>query len=242
MTIAREHEWILVGCGLVAHADEIIDIGEWDGILRLLEEVFADDSFGADTWRTLLSDQAALEERFEALEPPPAETRREILRRCWSMALVDGGDTEIEVTVYERIARALGVDEEEATAWREAWSEAALDQARLVAGLAACLANLDGTIDFREAIHFDNLLERLPLPIGQRLDLAQLLHKPPRQEPLERALRALSEDERLQVLHQLMPLVRASERGGAEVDALLAIATRAGVEREHVVALLKVAP
>lgn len=236
MSVTREHEWILIGCGLIAHADEILDIGEWDAMLRLLAEVVAEDE--RETWKGLLADQGAVEERFAELSPPAPTHHEAILRRCWAMALVDGGDSEIEATVYERIARALGVDDDDAARWREAWTEAALERAELVAGLAAAFANLDGHLDFNEAIHFDNLLERLPLPMGRRLELANLLHKPPKLAPLVSVLAGYAPDERVQVLHQLMPLVRASQRGGSEIAALLMLAEQVDVPRSTIEGLL----
>ena len=237
MSVTRVQEWILIGCGLIAHADEILDIGEWDEMLRLVSEVVSDEQDAA-IWRALLADQDAVEERFAKLTPPSAEHFKEILRRCWSMALVDGGDSEVEATVYERVARALGADEVQVTTWREAWDKAALHRAEMTAGLAAAFANLDGELGFSEAIHFDNLLERLPVPIGRRLELATLLHKPPKLEPLANALAELSADERVQVLHQLVPLVNSSERGGREQAALYELAANVGVPRATIEALL----
>ncbi len=236
MSITRVQEWVLIGCGLIAHADEIIDIGEWDEMLRLLAEVVSGDD--AEVWKTLLADQDAVEERFASLSPPAAEHHEEILRRCWSMALVDGGDSEIEATVYERVARAVGADDAMATRWRERWTEQALHRAELTAGLAAAFANLDGELGFSEAIHFDNLLKRLPLPMGRRLELSNLLHKPPKLQPLATALAGLTTDQRVQVLHQLVPLVNASERGGREQRALHELAEKVDVPRATIDALL----
>jgi len=236
MSVTRVQEWVLIGCGLIAHADEIIDIGEWDEMLRLLAEVVSGDD--ADVWKTLLADQDAVEERFASLTPPAEEHHEEILRRCWSMALVDGGDSEIEATVYERVARAVGADDAQATQWRESWTEQALHRAELTAGLAAAFANLDGELGFNEAIHFDNLLERLPLPMGRRLELSNLLHKPPKLGPLENALAKLTSDQRVQVLHQLVPLINASERGGREQRAFLDLAKKVGVPPATIEALL----
>jgi len=239
MSVTPVQEWVLIGCGLIAHADEIIDIGEWDEVLRLLAEVAVEDE-GA--WRALLADQDALEERFASLTVPAAEHHEEILRRCWSMALVDGGDSEIETTVFERIARALGTNDRQASAWREGWTQEALRRAELTAGLAAAFANLDGQLGFNEAIHFDNLLDRLPLPMGRRLELANLLHKPPKIKPLVEALGLLSPDLRIQVLHQLVPLVNASKRGGREQLALFDLAAKVEVPRATIEGLLGAAP
>ncbi|MCB9569413.1 MAG: TerB family tellurite resistance protein [Myxococcales bacterium] len=227
MSLKPEQEWLLVGCGLIAHADEILDMGEWDAALRLIDETI--DGEDRDTWREIIADQDALEERFARLPPLDQGHHLEVLHRCWKMALVDGGDSEIEETVHDRIARALGVSEAEAALLRERWTREAIERAELVAGLAAVFTNLDGHLDFQEAIHFDNILERLPLSMGRRLELSNLLHKPPRLDPLADKLASLDADDRLATLHQLVPLVAASQRGGRERDAFFELAGRAKV-------------
>lgn len=237
MSLTPEQEWLLVGCGLIAHADEILDIGEWDAALRLIDETLS----GPDqaTWQQILGDQSALEERFAELPPLAAERHEEVLHRCWKMALVDGTGSDVEETVHDRLARRLGVDEDHVAALRERWTGEAIARSEIAAGLAAAFANLDGHLAFQEAIHFDNLLERLPLSMSKRLELAQLLHKPPRLDPLIESLGALALDDRVAALHTLVPLIQASERGEQERALFLEIAARTGVPEGDAERLLR---
>ena len=108
MALTPEQEWTLVGCGLVAHADEILDIGEWDEVLRYVGSTLSEAD--QQVWMEILSDQDQLEQRFAALGPLPDGAGEELLRRCWQMALADGVGTDIEASVHDRIARRVGVD------------------------------------------------------------------------------------------------------------------------------------
>src|SRR5690606_2742745 len=116
----------------------------------------------------------------------------EVLHRCWKMALVDGTGSDVEETVHDRLARRLGVDEGHVADLRARWTDEATARSEIAAGLAAAFANLDGHLAFQEAIHFDNLLERLPLTMSKRLELGLLLHRPPPLDPLVTGLAGLS--------------------------------------------------
>lgn len=214
MALTPEQEWTLVGCGLIAHADEILDIGEWDEVLRYVGATLSEAD--QQVWMEILSNQDQLEQRFAELAPLTPGTSEELLRRCWQMALADGTGSDVEATVHDRIARRLGVDLEHVAKWREVWTEQAHARAELTVSLAAMFVNLDGHLDFHEAIHFDNLLERLPIPVGRRVELSELLHTPPTFDALVDRLLELDAGERVRALHSLVPLLRASRRGGRE--------------------------
>ncbi len=224
MSVPPEQEWLLVGCGLIAHADEILDIGEWDAALRLIDETLSEPD--RDAWKSIFADIDLLEEHFERLPPVDDVLKQPILHRCWKMALVDGQASDIEETIHDRIARRLGINEADVSAWRISWTQEAYEFAEMVAGLAAAFANLDGHLAFSEAIHFDNLLERLPLPIGRRVELSELLNRPPALEPLIGKLAALAREDRHAALGAILPLVLASQRGGRERDAFFELAGR----------------
>lgn len=231
MALTPEQEWTLVGCGLVAHADEILDIGEWDEVLRYVGSTLSE--VDQQVWMEILSNQDQLEQRFGELGPLPDGAGEELLRRCWQMALADGVGTDVEATVHDRIARKIGADLEQVARWRETWTRQAHARAELTVSLAAMFVNLDGHLDFHEAIHFDNLLERLPIPVGRRVELSELLHTPPTLEDLVERLIALDPGERVRALHSLVPLLRASRRGGRERELFFELSHRVlGSQRE----------
>src|SRR5690606_23198427 len=215
VALTSEQEWILVGCGLIAHADEILDIGEWDEVVRYVGSALSEHD--QLIWMEILSRQEQLERRFAVLPPLTDATQQEdVLRRCWQMALADGTGSDIEASVHDQIARRLEVDLDRVARWRDAWTAQAHLRAELTVGLAAMFVNLDGHLDFHEAIHFDNLLERLPIPVGRRVELSELLHTPPTLEVLIERLLGLDLGERMKALHSLVPILRASRRGGRE--------------------------
>ncbi|MBK7826606.1 hypothetical protein [Nannocystis sp.] len=224
MALTPEQEWTLVGCGLVAHADEILDIGEWDEVLRYVGSTLSEAD--QQVWMEILSDQDQLEQRFGELRPLPEGSGEELLRRCWQMALADGVGTDIEASVHDRIARRVGVDLDVVARWRETWTRQAHARAELTVSLAAMFVNLDGHLDFHEAIHFDNLLERLPIPVGRRVELSELLHSPPTFEALVERLMTLDTAERVRALHSLVPLLRASRRGGRERELFFSLSRK----------------
>jgi hypothetical protein len=224
MALTPEQEWTLVGCGLIAHADEILDIGEWDEVLRYVGATLSEPD--QQIWMEILSNQEQLEQRFSALAPLPPDQAEELLRRCWQMALADGTGSDIEATVHDRIARRLGVDLDHVARMRETWTLQAHARAELTVSLAAMFVNLDGHLDFHEAIHFDNLLERLPIPVGRRVELSELLHTPPTFDALVERLLTLDTAERMRALHSLVPLLRASRRGGRERELFFQLSRR----------------
>jgi len=224
MALTPEQEWTLVGCGLVAHADEILDIGEWDEVLRYVGSTLS--AVDQQVWMEVLSHQDQLEQRFGQLRPLPDGEAEELLRRCWQMALADGVGTDVEATVHDRIARKAGVDLDLVARWRETWTRQAHARAELTVSLAAMFVNLDGHLDFHEAIHFDNLLERLPIPVGRRVELSELLHSPPTFDALVERLLTLDTGERVRALHSLVPLLRASRRGGRERELFFELSRR----------------
>jgi len=117
------------------HADEILDIGEWDAALRLIDETLSEPD--RDAWKSIFADIDLLEEHFERLPPVDDVLKQPILHRCWKMALVDGQASDIEETIHDRIARRLGINEADVSAWRISWTQEAYEFAEMVAGLAA---------------------------------------------------------------------------------------------------------
>lgn len=234
--LTPEQEWTLVACGLIAHADDQLEFGEWDHILRLIDANVDEEQ--VQVWLDLLGDRPALERRFSELEPLLPIVAEQLLERSWQMALADGAGSELEAMVHDRIAEKLGVDPDEAQRLREEWTRKAAKRAELIVSFAAALAHLDGQLDSAEAAQFDSLLERMPIPVARRLEFSMLLHAPPALDSLGSRLAALGEDERESVLYQLAPLVQASHRGERERGAFFELAMQAAIPRERAERLL----
>lgn len=234
--LTPEQEWILVACGMIAHADDMLEFGEWDQILRLINANVDDEQL--QPWLDLLGDRPKLERRFAELEPPLPHFAEELLEQAWRMALADGSGSEVEAAVHDRIAEKIGVDLEQAQAWRDRWTKQAAMRAELVVGFAAALANLDGRMDSAEASQFDSLLERMPVPVARRLELQVLLYSPPKLEDLGQRLATLELEAREGVLYEIAPLVLASERGDREREVFFELAELAAVSRDRAASLL----
>jgi uncharacterized tellurite resistance protein B-like protein len=215
----------------------VLEVGEWDQVLRLLDVRLPDEE--AQRWLDLLADRAALEARFAGLSPPPPAFNDDLLHQSWRMALADGNVSDVERAVHDRIADRLGVDADAAARLREDWTKKAGERAELVVSFAAAMIGLDGHLDGAEAVQFDSLLERMPLPVVRRLELAGILYHAPQLSQVAERLRDLDPEDRLAVLCDIVPLVRASARGDRERAAYLELAERAAVSRERALRLLE---
>lgn len=229
--LTPEQEWTLVACGLIAHADDTLEFGEWEQILRLIDASVDDE--GLQPWLDMLGDRRALEKRFAELPPPLPFFAEELLEQAWTMALADGSGSEVEAEVHDRIADKLGIATERAAALRKLWTRQAGERAELVVAFAAALANLDGRMDSAEAVQFDSLLERMPVPVARRVELAALLYMPPKLDELGRRLGALDEAAREAVLHEIAGLVDASSDGQRERAVFLELASLAAIPRDR---------
>lgn len=227
----------MVACGLIAHADDVLEVGEWDKIVAMVDARLSEEASGE--WLTLLMDRAALEKRFAEIAPPLPAFAEELLEQCWSMALADGHGSEVEAEVHDRIAERCGISAEQAAQWRKTWTEQATVRAEIVIGFAAGLANIDGRMDAEEAVAFDALLQTLPLSDGQRLEASQALFDPPSLDAVAERLVALDLAAREAVFADLGPMVGASHRGEREREAYFTLAERAAIPRNRAESLLR---
>lgn len=108
--------------GLVAHADRVLTGEECERLMAMVESEVDGDEYGE--WTALIGDAEGLEAALQRLEPPPAETHRQILEDAWLMAVVDGERACEEITALEHIAERLGVQMLQLEFWREAWTQA----------------------------------------------------------------------------------------------------------------------
>lgn len=229
MPLSPEQEWTLVACGLVAHADDIIEIGEWDQVLWMLDERLAADETGP--WLDVLANKAALRAKLSVLPLPPPFFAEAILERAWRMALADGRGSDEEAAVHDEIATALGVRVAEAATWRGQWRAAAERRAEAIAAFAAMLANADGIADSGERAEYADLIARLPVGDTRRDELAELIDKPPALDEVVGRLAALGPEERGIALVTLAPIVRSSFGGNAERALFFELTERVAVSR-----------
>ena len=237
MTLMPEQEWILVACGLIAHADGDLKDGESDLILAMLEEQLPEDEHRR--WLELLRDLDGLRATFRELPPPLPAFTEQTLEKAWAMALADGDASPSEVAVMEEIAGQLGVNARELAGWRRQWTEQAADLGEHIAAFAAVMIHHDGVLDTDEIAQYRALLDRLPLAPERRNTLAaEYLAAAPKLNHVGARLAALPRERRLAVLRAIGPLVSASSHADLGRDFFLELATIAAVPREQALRLL----
>jgi tellurite resistance protein len=237
MTLTPEQEWILVACGLIAHADGELKDGERDLILALLDERL--DDAETERWFGLLGDREALRREFADLPPPLPAFTETTLEKAWAMALADGEASAAEVAVMEEIAAQIGVMPGELARWRRQWTEQAADLGEHIAAFAAVLIHHDGVLDADEIEQYRALLDRLPLSPQRRETLArEYLARRPALDHVGARLAALPRERRFAVLRAIGPLVSASSKPEVGRDFFLELASFAAVPREQALRLL----
>lgn len=227
MPLSPEQEWTLAACGLVAHADGIVEAGEWDRVLWMLDDrIGAED---ASAWVELLADRARLVGHLDAMPPPMPFFAEGILEKAWRMALADGEGSEQEAAVHDMLATRMGVPADEAAGLRGGWLAQAHRRSELVAGFAAILANLDGKLDPEEAAELDALVDRLPAAPGRRPALRALRDDPPSLERVVGELMGMDAEERGIALSALVPLLRTHDHDGRERTLFLDVAAHVAI-------------
>lgn len=227
MPLSPEQEWTLLACGLVAHADGVLDAAEFEQALWMLDERI--DGEDNTAWVSRLGDEASLRAHAKTLQLPPPLFSEDILAKAWRMALSDGRGTAREAEVHDEIATMLGEDLTTVARWRDAWSTQAEARSELIAGFAAHIAQADGQITAAERTSFATLLAHLPLAAGTEEAMRNLLEEPPEMMMLVGGFAALPAEERRIAMLELVPVVSADGRDE--------VARRAFVELAEAIAI-----
>lgn len=238
MALTDEQAWTLTAAGLIALADGVLKGGEASRILGLVDQRL--EPAEQDAWIDRLADARALWEYAVALPRLPAERAPQVLQDAWAIALVDGEGSTEEVQVLERIGALLGVDREQLSAWRTAWTTQAGELAQYVAAFAAILLHRRAQaapvpmqpIDAAGREDYRALLARLPLSEARRARALRMLDQEPTLDELARALMLAAPARRGQALEELARLVRDSTHAALGRQLFLALAARIDVPED----------
>ena len=229
MAVAPETEWILIACGLIAHADGVLDGNEVERLMGMVDDLIPEDEYG--DWLGLIGDRERLEARYAAMPNPPESQHRMILEEAWTMAMVDGTRDATELVVLARIAERFGVEPLQLEFWREAWTTAEQEFSIRVAELAMwCLGGGESLFEDDHSPYLD-VMERLPTSSEERVRLGELATKPPVTDPedLARNLAALPRTRRKHAFAFVVPLVRFAVEGESAKERFEAIGKKAGL-------------
>lgn len=235
MALKLELEWTLVACGLVALADGVLKGGEASRVLDMVHEALPPAE--QDEWIDLVSDRERLLAHAAQLEPPPADSHERLLRRAWSIALVDGEGSGDEARVLEQLGERLGIDRDQVVTWRKLWTSEAIESAGHVAAFAALLLHRRGAaapepgpkLAPADREQFLQLLARMPLSDARRQRLHRLMDESPNIEELGHTLLWLGPERRHEVLRELAAHVRTGGHGPLGRQLFLALAARMAV-------------
>ncbi len=228
MPVSPDTEWVLVTCGLIAHADDTLDGNEVERLMQMIDEHIPAEDY-AD-WLALIGDKQALEARYAELPDPPAAQHRVVLEEAWTMAMVDGERNTAELVVLARLAERLGVAPMQLEFWREAWTLAERQFAVCVAELCAlCLGGGEALFEPDHSPYLD-LIERLPTSTEERGRLRGFATSTPTDgDALSRSLAALPRTRRIQAFRLVAPLVRSSVDAEAAGERFASTARAAGL-------------
>ena len=167
MALSLESQWTVVACGVMAHADGVLDGEECDLLLAMVEGEADADEYGA--WLSTISDRGRLEEMLAQLPTPPEAAHREILETAWTVAVADRERTAPEEVALARIAARLGIESVQREFWRDAWTEGQHAAAELLTDAACVVLAGSAPLDAEFGGPIDDSLRRPRAVLAVRL-------------------------------------------------------------------------
>lgn len=237
MALSPASKWTLVACGVVAHADGVLDGEECDRLMALIEEEASDDEYAS--WLATLSDPRKLGEILEGLAPPPAATHREILEQAWILSVVDGERSTSEIEALQRVADQLGVEPMQLEFWKEAWDQAQDAFAEAIARTLALVVGGDSPVPEADRRLVEEIIWRLPTSQELREELGVLAAVAQPAEQVVRALDAIPRRRRLWLFKLIAPAVASSATPDHAARRFIELATRVGIEADRAQRLLE---
>lgn len=237
MPVSPETEWTIAACGLIAHADGVLDGQECERLLAMIDDEI-DESVYSD-WLAMIGDVAALTAKLDSLPPPSEERHREVLESAWTMAMVDGERAEAETRVLAGLAERLGVESVQLDFWHEAWTKSERDFARITAEATCAVLGGGGPVPTAHRGAYDELVQRLPTTDDHRQELHAQASISGEVDPVARELAQKPRSLRKRLAKTIAPLVAAA--GEAAAERYTTLGTTAGLSARECGKILQLA-
>ena len=236
MALSLESQWTVVACGVMAHADGVLDGEECDLLLAMVEGEADAEEYSA--WLSTISDRARLEEMLEQLPSPAESAHREILETAWTVAVADGVRTEAEQEALGRIATRLGVEGVQLEFWRDAWTEGQHALAELVTDAACVVLAADAPADSAARTVIRELVRTVPTTDDHREELVGATAIPKNAEDIGRRLRGIPKRRRQWVIKTLAGVPAKAQRREDAQRRLMELGASGGLSAAILASLL----
>ena len=227
----------MVACGVMAHADGVLDGEECDLLLAMVEGEADADEYGA--WLSTISDRARLEEMLTMLPTPPEAAHREILETAWTVAVADGERTAPEEEALARIAARLGIESVQLEFWREAWTEGQHTTAELLTDAACVVLGGNAPLDAANRAIVRSFTRTVPTTADHREVLLAGTAIPKQLADVGRRLRAVPKRKRKWAIKALASLPSQAPRREDAQRRLVELGAEAGLSAAVVDSLLE---
>lgn len=236
MALSLESQWTVVACGVMAHADGVLDGEECDLLLAMVEGEADAEEYSA--WLSTISDRERLEEMLGQLPAPPEATHREILETAWTVAVADGERTAPEEDALGRIAAQLGVESVQLEFWREAWTEGQHTTAELLTDAACVVLAGNAPLDADARAIVQAFTRTVPTTEDHREELLAATAIPKDAADVARRMRGIPKRKRKWAIKALASLPSQTPRREDAQRRLVDLGAEAGLSAAVVDSLL----
>lgn len=227
MALSLETQWTVVACGVMAHADGVLDGEECDLLLAMVEGEADAEEYSA--WLSTISDRDRLEEMLSQLPAPEQTAHREILETAWTIAVADGERTAPEEEALGRIAARLGVEGVQLEFWRDAWTDGQHQTAELLTDAACVILAGSAPLDADARAAVREFTRSVPTTADHREELVAGTAIPKDAADVGRRMRAIPRRKRQWAIKTLASLPSQTSRREDARHRLVKLGADAGL-------------
>lgn len=236
MALTLTNKWQLVACGLVTHADGVLDGEECDRLMAMVDGHADGEEYAS--WLSAVADADRLREILEGLPAPPPEDHREILEQAWRISIVDGDRCDAEMAIIEDLARRIGVESVQLEFWRDAWTRSERETAASMAAALGWILGGGAPLHDDDKARLRNAIMAFPTADDHREALIELASGALERDQAVRGLGTLTRRKRRWALEQLAPVVSGSTGTDVPRQRFIELGAELGVAASEADAML----